>query len=68
MAAWRCLTRGVSPYVIRVGGGTQFYTIDADVTGTTGTDPGVTLGVVTGALKLENRYGGAMTFRYTFIG
>lgn len=59
---------GTSPDIIRLGGGVHFYTMNADVTGTIGTDPGVTVGVVAGAVKIENRYGGAMTFRYTIIG
>lgn len=59
---------GLTPEITRIFGGANFYTMNADVTGTTGTAPGVTLGRIEGALKLENRHGGAMTFRYTFIG
>lgn len=59
---------GLTPDITRLGGAPRFYTMNADVTGTSGAVPGVTVGVVAGALKLENRFGNAMTFRYTIIG
>lgn len=67
-AGFAMFDAGLSPGIIRLGGGASFYTINGDVTGTTGADPGVTVGVVAGALKIENRFASAMTFRYTIIG
>ena len=39
----------------------------SDVTGTTGTDAKITVAAQTGVIKIENRYGGAVTFQITFL-
>ena len=41
--------------------------VTTDVTGTTGTDGKVTYAAQTGVIKIENRYGGAVTFQITFL-
>lgn len=67
-AGFAMFDAGLTPGLIKLSGGARFYIMNSDVSGTTGQTPGVTVGVVAGALKIENRYGGAMTFRYTIIG
>ncbi|WP_171519826.1 hypothetical protein [Ensifer canadensis] len=48
-------------------GGTNFLTVDTDVTGTTGTDGNVTVGVIADNIRIENRAGSTQVFRYTFL-
>lgn len=59
---------GVSPQVSKLAGGTLFDAVSVDVTGTTGTDGHVTIGIVAGSLRIENRLGATATLRYTFLG
>ena len=49
-------------------GGSEFATANTDMTGTAGADGKLTVGAVTGALKIENRTGAPRPFRYTIIG
>lgn len=51
----------------KIGGGASFDVVATDVTGTTGTDGRVTVGVIAGNLRIENRQGGSGVFRYTFL-
>ncbi|MDK1489385.1 hypothetical protein QN219_04850 [Sinorhizobium sp. 7-81] len=48
--------------------GTNFLAVNTDVTGTTGTDGNVTVGVVAGNIRIENRAGSSQVFRYAFLG
>jgi len=41
---------------------------NSDVTGTTGADGNVTIGIIAGNIRIENRIGGASMFRFTFVG
>jgi hypothetical protein len=52
----------------KVGGGGSFTVVSTDVSGTTGADGSVTVGVVAGNLRVENRQGAGAFFRYAFIG
>ncbi|MFQ6158877.1 hypothetical protein [Sinorhizobium meliloti] len=49
-------------------GGANFVGVNTDVTGTTGTDGNVTVGVVSGNIRIENRAGSSQVFRYAFLG
>lgn len=49
-------------------GGANFVAVNTDVTGITGTDGNVTVGVVAGNLRIENRAGSSQVFRYAFVG
>lgn len=59
---------GASPQVTKLAGGADFDTVSSDVDGTTGIDGHVTIGVVAGSLRIENRLGATATLRYTFLG
>lgn len=60
---------GASAYSeTKQAGGANFLCVNTDVAGTTGTDGNVTVGVISGNLRIENRQGGSQTFRYAFIG
>lgn len=48
-------------------GGANFIAVNTDVTGTTGTVGNVTVGVIAGNLRIENRQGGSQVFRYAFL-
>ncbi|NOV21641.1 hypothetical protein E5S70_37700 [Ensifer adhaerens] len=48
--------------------GANFVALKTDVTGTTGTDGNVTVGVIAGNIRIENRVGSTQVFRYTFFG
>ncbi|WP_322884258.1 hypothetical protein U8C35_07830 [Sinorhizobium medicae] len=48
-------------------GGTNFVAVNTDVTGTTGVDGNVTVGVIAGNVRLENRAGASQVFRYVFL-
>jgi hypothetical protein len=48
--------------------GASFAAVSTDVTGTTGTDGRTTVGVIAGNLRVENRTGGTMMYRYAFFG
>lgn len=48
-------------------GGANFLAVNTDVTGTTGVDGNVTVGVVLGNIRIENRQGASQVFRYTFL-
>lgn len=45
----------------------NFVAVNTDVTGTTGTDGNVTVGVIADNIRIENRQGGSQVFRYTFF-
>ncbi|WP_391564530.1 hypothetical protein [Sinorhizobium meliloti] len=49
-------------------GGANFIAVNTDVTGITGTDGNVTVGVISGNLRIENRAGSQQVFRYAFLG
>lgn len=49
-------------------GGANFIAVNTDVTGLTGVDGNVTVGVIAGNLRLENRAGSLQVFRYVFLG
>lgn len=51
-----------------LAGGGQFAAVAGNVTGTTGVDGNVTIGVIAGNLRIENRSGAATRFRVTFVG
>lgn len=55
---------GSGPNAYRAFGGIRFDVVATDVTGTTGADGRVTVGVVPGQIKIENRTGNQATFRY----
>lgn len=59
---------GSSPFATKLNGGGNFDVVSTDLTGTTGTDGNVTLGVKSGSLVLENRQGGSATFTLVVIG
>ena len=59
---------GSSPSAAMAYGGGSFKVVAGDVTGTTGTSPYITVGVVVGALRIENRTGGPSRIRVTFTG
>ncbi|MCZ7442391.1 hypothetical protein O8B94_07485 [Agrobacterium rhizogenes] len=59
---------GTSPSSVKVGGGGNFLAVTTDVSGTTGVDGNVTIGVVAGNLRIENRSGSLAYFRYFFLG
>lgn len=48
-------------------GGANFIGVNTDVTGTTGADGNVTLGVIAGNVRIENRAGSQQVFRYVFL-
>jgi len=48
-------------------GGANFVAVNTDVTGTTGTDLNVTVGVIAGNLRVENRAGASQVFRYAYL-
>lgn len=48
-------------------GGANFIAVNTDVTGTTGADGNVTVGVIANNIRIENRQGGSQVFRYTFL-
>lgn len=58
---------GSSPSCTLGYGGGQFAAVTTDVSGTTGTDGKVTIGVIAGNLRIENRSGGSTRFRVTFM-
>ncbi|WP_457814198.1 hypothetical protein U8C43_24460 [Sinorhizobium meliloti] len=49
-------------------GGANFVAVNTDVSGVTGTDGNVTVGVVSGNIRMENRTGSSQVFRYAFVG
>lgn len=49
-------------------GGANFAAVSTDVSGTTGVDGNVTVGVIAGNVRIENRSGASAVFRYTFLG
>lgn len=49
-------------------GGANFIAVNTDVGGATGVDGNVTVGVISGNLRIENRAGSQQVFRYTFVG
>lgn len=59
---------GASPEAVKLAGGALFDAVSSDVTGTSGTDGHVTIGVIAGSLRFENRLGATATLRYTFLG
>ena len=59
---------GSSSFAIKVLGGNEFKVVSTALTGTSGSDGNVTLGVDTGNLYLENRYGTSQSFTITVIG
>ncbi|WP_417768487.1 DUF2793 domain-containing protein [Stappia sp.] len=59
---------GTSPEALKLAGGALFDAVSSDVTGTSGIDGHVTIGVVAGSLRIENRLGAMATLRYTFLG
>lgn len=58
---------GTSPNCIKLYGGTKFNAVATDVTGTTGTDGQITVGVIAGAVRIENRSGNAVTVRWQWV-
>jgi hypothetical protein len=58
---------GSTPNVMKLNGGTLFSVLASDVTGTTGVDGQLTVGVIAGAVKVENRTGGAIVLRWQFL-
>ncbi|RVO81092.1 hypothetical protein CN063_27960 [Sinorhizobium meliloti] len=48
-------------------GGANFVAVNTDVSGTTGTDLNVTVGVIAGNLRVENRAGASQVFRYAYL-
>ncbi|WP_201453966.1 hypothetical protein [Sinorhizobium meliloti] len=48
-------------------GGANFVAVNTDVSGVTGTDLNVTIGVIAGNLRVENRSGASAVFRYAFM-
>jgi hypothetical protein len=56
-----------SPEIAKWAGGPSFDVVGTDVTGTTGTDGRVTIGIIAGNIRIENRQGGASPLRYTFL-
>jgi hypothetical protein len=48
--------------------GANFIAVNTDVTGVTGTDGNVTVGVIDGNIRIENRAGSSQVFRYHFFG
>lgn len=59
---------GASPEAVKLAGGVLFDAVSSDVDGTTGSDGHVTIGIVAGFLRIENRLGATATLRYTFLG
>ena len=59
---------GNSAYALELLGGADFTVLTTALTGTTGADGDVTVGVDTGNLYLENRYGSTEVFTITVIG
>ncbi|XNY05209.1 hypothetical protein ACMFL9_12060 (plasmid) [Sinorhizobium meliloti] len=48
-------------------GGANFIAVNTDVTGIIGTDGNVTVGVILGNLRIENRAGASQVFRYAYL-
>lgn len=59
---------GITPWATMAFGGGYFNVVPTDVTGTTGTPTHVTVGVVDGAIRIENRLTSTTAIRYTIIG
>lgn len=49
-------------------GGANLLAVNTDVSGLTGVDGNVTVGVIAGNLRIENRAGSSQVFRYFFFG
>ena len=58
-----------SPAIFSVGTlPTELEVVSTDLTGTTGADAHLTVGAVSGSIKVENRLGASANVRYTLIG
>lgn len=53
--------------IVKASGGANFAAVNTDVTGATGVAGNVTVGIVAGALKVENRTGGPQLFKVAFF-
>ncbi len=58
---------GSSLYAGAVNTGSNYSTVNGNVTGTTGADGSVNVGVNTGVIRVENRLGATLTFHYVIL-